>query len=143
MKFVKNFTKEEAAEYEKEKEELRLSLKIISGDDSKVNYEPLSKRFPIVNLEYKLLGNVDAKDMYVYKLTIADGSSNYYGDMQAFFRRLDRQDLNDLYRLVHERFQDHPLEGHHLLLWEDLKMLFDPYEKDELWMNQLDWKLLK
>ncbi|GJY07073.1 hypothetical protein Tco_0374127 [Tanacetum coccineum] len=45
--------------------------------------------------------------------------------------------------LVQERFQDHPLEGHDLLLWGDLRMLFDPDEKDELWMNQLDWKLLK
>ncbi|GJR39507.1 hypothetical protein Tco_1215191 [Tanacetum coccineum] len=67
--------KEEAVEYEKEKEELR-----------------------------------------------ADGSSSYYGDMQAFLRRLDRQDLNDLYRLVQERFQDHPLEGHDLLLWGDLRI---------------------
>ncbi|GKB14574.1 hypothetical protein Tco_0848497 [Tanacetum coccineum] len=137
------YEEEEEAEYEKEKEELMLSLKIISGDDSEVNYEPLSRRFPIVNWEYKLLRNVDAKDMYVYKLTRADGSSSYHGDMQAFLRILDRQDLNDLYRLVQERFQDHPLEGHDLLLWGDLRMLFDLDEKDELWMNQLDWKLLK
>ncbi|GKC42751.1 hypothetical protein Tco_1060473 [Tanacetum coccineum] len=61
MKSVKNVTEEEAAEYGKEKEELRLSLKIISGDDSEVNYEPLSRRFPIMNWEYKLLGNVDCK----------------------------------------------------------------------------------
>ncbi|GKB03226.1 hypothetical protein Tco_0831315 [Tanacetum coccineum] len=120
MKSAKNVTEEEAAEYEKEKEVLRLSLKIISGNDSEVNYEPLSRRFPIVNWEYKLLGNVDVKDIYVYKLTRADGSSSYHGDMQAFLRRLDRQDLNDLYM-----------------------MLFNPDEKDELWMNQLDWKLLK
>ncbi|GJX14425.1 hypothetical protein Tco_0206183 [Tanacetum coccineum] len=40
--------KEEAAEYVKEKEELMLSLKIISNDDSKVNYEPLSIKFPIL-----------------------------------------------------------------------------------------------
>ncbi|GKD95169.1 hypothetical protein Tco_1375006 [Tanacetum coccineum] len=78
--------KEEEAEYEKEKEEFRLSLKIISDDDSEVNYEPISRRFPIVNWEYKLLGNVDAKDMYVYKLTRADGSSSYHGDMQAFLK---------------------------------------------------------
>ncbi|GJW55217.1 putative ribonuclease H-like domain-containing protein [Tanacetum coccineum] len=97
MKYVKNVTEEEAEEYEKEKEELRLSLKIIFGDDSEVNYEPLSKRFPIVNWEYKLLGNVDTKDMYIYKLTRAYGSSSYHGDMQAFLRRLDMQDLNDLY----------------------------------------------
>ncbi|GJY28234.1 hypothetical protein Tco_0404001 [Tanacetum coccineum] len=111
MKSVKNVTEEEAVEYKNEKEELRLSLKIISGDDNEVNYEPLSRRFPIMNWEYKLLGNVDAKDM---------------------------QDLNGLYRLVQERFQDHPLKGYDLLLWGDLRILFDLDEKDELWMNQLD-----
>ncbi|GJV39291.1 putative ribonuclease H-like domain-containing protein [Tanacetum coccineum] len=46
-------------------------------------------------------------------------------------------------RLVQERFQDHPLEGHDLLLWGDLRMIFDPDEKDELSMNQLDWKFLR
>ncbi|GJS82168.1 putative TNP-like transposable element [Tanacetum coccineum] len=56
MKSAKYVTKEEAAEYEKEKEELRLSLKIIPNDDSKVDYEPLSKKFPIMNqLDWKLL----------------------------------------------------------------------------------------
>ncbi|GJT87150.1 hypothetical protein Tco_1068867 [Tanacetum coccineum] len=143
MKSAKDVTEEEAAEYEKEKEELRLSLKIISNDDSEVNYEPLSRKFPIVNWEYQLLGKMEAKDIYVYKLTRADGSSSYHGDTQAFLRRLDRQDLNDLYMLVQERFQDHSLEGHDLLLWGDLGMIFDPDEKDELWMNQLDWKLLR
>ncbi|GKE40842.1 hypothetical protein Tco_1464247 [Tanacetum coccineum] len=49
MKSTKDITEEEAVEYEKEKEELRLSLKIISNDDSEVDYEPLSKKFPIVN----------------------------------------------------------------------------------------------
>ncbi|GJX71439.1 ribonuclease H-like domain-containing protein [Tanacetum coccineum] len=99
MKSAKDITEEEAAEYEKEKEELRLSLKIISNDDSEVNYEPLSRKFPFMNWEYQLLGKIEAKDMYVYKLTRVDGSSSYHGDTQAFLRRLDRQDLNDLYRL--------------------------------------------
>ncbi|GJZ35266.1 DNA-directed DNA polymerase [Tanacetum coccineum] len=87
MKSAKDVTKEEAAEYEKEKEELRSSLKIISNDDSKVNYEPLSRKFPIMNWEYQLLGKMEAKTY--------------------------------------------------------LRMIFDPDEKDELWMNQLDWKLLR
>ncbi|GKA90947.1 hypothetical protein Tco_0812817 [Tanacetum coccineum] len=119
-KSAKVVTEEEAAEYEKEKEDLRLSLKIISNDDSEVNYKPLSRKFPIVNWEYQLLGKIEEKDMYVYKLTRADGSLSYHGDTQAFLRRADRQDLNDLYR-----------------------MIFDPDEKDELWMNQLDCKLLR
>nr|GEZ92449.1 hypothetical protein [Tanacetum cinerariifolium] len=86
---------------------------------------------------------MEAKDMEVCKLTRADGSLSYHGNIQAFLRRLDRQDLNDLYSLVQERFQDHPLEGHDLLLWGDLRMIFDPDENDELSMNQPDWKLLR
>ncbi|GJX98924.1 hypothetical protein Tco_0355943 [Tanacetum coccineum] len=143
MKTVKDVTKEEAAEYEKEKEELRLSLKIISNDDIEVDYEPLSRKFPIMNWEYQLLGKKEVKDIYVYKLTRVYRSSSYHRDTQAFLRRLDRQYFNDLYRLVQERFQDHHLEGHDLLFWGDLRMIFNPDEKDELWMNQLDWKLLR
>ncbi|GKB17608.1 hypothetical protein Tco_0851531 [Tanacetum coccineum] len=55
--------------------------------------------------EYQLLGKMEEKDMYVYKLTRADGSSSYHKDIQAFLRRLGRQDLNDLYR-VHTLFMD-------------------------------------
>ncbi|GJR05126.1 hypothetical protein Tco_0528110 [Tanacetum coccineum] len=132
MKSAKDVTEEGSAEYVKEKEELRLSLKIIPNDESEVNYEPLSRKFPIVSWEYQLLRRMEAKNMDVYKLTRADGSSSYHGDTQAFLRRLDRQDLNDLYRLVQERFQDHPLEGHDLLLWGDLRMIFDPNETDDL-----------
>ncbi|GJY58508.1 hypothetical protein Tco_0458400 [Tanacetum coccineum] len=112
MKYAKDVIEKEASEYEKEKEELRLRLKIISNDDSEVDYEPLSRKFPIVYWEYQLLRKMEAKDMYVYKLTRADGSSSYHRDTQGFLRRIDRKYLNDLYRLVQERFQDHPLEGH-------------------------------
>ncbi|GJX18228.1 hypothetical protein Tco_0219060 [Tanacetum coccineum] len=63
------------------------------------------------NWEYQCWESMrKAKNHAFYKLTRADGSSSYHGDTQAFLRRLDRQDLNDLYRLVQERFQDHPLE---------------------------------
>nr|GEX03731.1 hypothetical protein [Tanacetum cinerariifolium] len=61
---LKDVTKEEATtEYEKEKEELRLSLKIIHNDDNEVNYEPLSIKFPIVSWEYQLLEKMEAKDI--------------------------------------------------------------------------------
>ncbi|GKD43618.1 hypothetical protein Tco_1268263 [Tanacetum coccineum] len=105
MKSAKDVIEEEATEYETHKEELRLSFKIISNDDSEVNYEPLSRKFP--TMKYQLLGKMEEKDMYVYKLTIADGSLSYHGDTQAFLRRLDRQDLNDLYSCgVHTLFMD-------------------------------------
>nr|GEV01812.1 putative ribonuclease H-like domain-containing protein [Tanacetum cinerariifolium] len=61
---LKDVTEEKATvEYEKDKEELRLCLKIIHNDDSEVNYEPLSKKFPIVSCEYQLLEKIEGKDM--------------------------------------------------------------------------------
>ncbi|GJV58216.1 hypothetical protein Tco_1459221 [Tanacetum coccineum] len=132
-----------AADYEQEKAELRLWLKVAQDDEEYVNPEILSTKYPIVDWEYQSLGQVGGKDFEVYKLTRADGSVSYHGNIQAFLRRLDREDLSTLYRLVQERFQDHPLEGRDLLLWGDLRMIFDLDEKDDIWMNQLDWKLLK
>ncbi|GKB20659.1 hypothetical protein Tco_0854582, partial [Tanacetum coccineum] len=71
-----------------------------------------ASKVAIAKMFDELLGKMEEKDMYVYKLTRADGSSSCDGDTQAFLRRLDR-------------------------------MIFDLDEKDELWMNQLDWKLLR
>ncbi|GJY44625.1 hypothetical protein Tco_0432838 [Tanacetum coccineum] len=51
----------------------------------------------IVNWEYILLGMTEAKDSEVCKITRADGSSSFHGDIQALLRRLDRQDLNDIW----------------------------------------------
>ncbi|GJR36870.1 hypothetical protein Tco_1212554 [Tanacetum coccineum] len=85
----------------------------------------------------------EAKDSEVCKITRADGSSSFHGDIQALLRRLDRQDLSKLYNLVQEGFKDHPLEGHDLDLWGDLRMIFDPNEEDDIWLNQQYWELLR
>ncbi|GJY22138.1 hypothetical protein Tco_0394704 [Tanacetum coccineum] len=97
----------------------------------------------IVNWEYILLGMTEAKDSEVCKITRADGTSSFHGDFQALLRRLDRQDLFQLYNLVQERFKHHPLEGHDLDLWGDLRMIFDPNEEDDIWLNQHYWELLR
>ncbi|GJU50929.1 putative ribonuclease H-like domain-containing protein [Tanacetum coccineum] len=99
-----------AADNKQEKAKLRLWLKVAQDDEESVNPEILYTKYPIVNWEYQLLGRVGGKDFEVYKLTRADGSASHHGNIQAFLRRLDKEDLN---------------------------------KKDDIWMNQLDWKLLK
>ncbi|GJV85893.1 hypothetical protein Tco_1525791 [Tanacetum coccineum] len=89
---------------------------------------------------------LEAKDSKVCKITRADGSSSFHGDIQALLRRLDRQDLSQLYSLVQERFKDHPLEGHDLDLWGDLRMIFDPIKEDDIMveltlLGVTEWKL--
>ncbi|GJX68371.1 hypothetical protein Tco_0304098 [Tanacetum coccineum] len=57
--------------------------------------------------------------------------------------------INQVYKnmdhvfLVQERFKDHPLEGHDLDLWGDLRMIFDLNEEDDIWLNQQYWELLR
>ncbi|GJX23354.1 hypothetical protein Tco_0227799 [Tanacetum coccineum] len=46
-----------------------------------------------------------SKDSEVCKITKADGTSSFHGDFQALLRRLDRQDLFQLYSLVQERYK--------------------------------------
>ncbi|GJT77908.1 hypothetical protein Tco_1044633 [Tanacetum coccineum] len=125
------------------KKTLARKREVAQDDEESVNLEILSTKYPIVDWEYQLLGQVGGKDFEVYKLTRVDGSASYHGNIQAFLGILEREDLSTLYRLVQERFQLHPLEGRDLLLWGDLRMIFDPDEKYDIWMNQLDRKFLK
>ncbi|GJT22441.1 hypothetical protein Tco_0892378 [Tanacetum coccineum] len=85
----------------------------------------------------------EAKDSEVCKITRADGTSSFHGDFQALLRRLNKQDLFQLYSLVQERYKHRSIEGHDLDLWGDLKMMFDPNEEDDIWLNQHYWELLR
>ncbi|GKC29928.1 hypothetical protein Tco_1037222 [Tanacetum coccineum] len=113
----------------------------ILKDEVYVTPEFLSVRYPIVNWEYQLHGRMEMKDVEAYKLTRADGTVSFHRGTESLFRRLDRDDLKVLYKLVQERFKDHSLEEKELILWGDLRMMFDPDEQDEIWKNQESWKI--
>ncbi|GKB99445.1 hypothetical protein Tco_0985582 [Tanacetum coccineum] len=55
----------------------------------------------------------------------------------------DRQDVEELYRLVKERYSTSRPEGYDMMLWGDLHTLFEPDEEDELWKNQHEYKVIK
>ncbi|GJU28095.1 hypothetical protein Tco_1166716 [Tanacetum coccineum] len=63
------------------------------------------------------------------------------------FQIKKRHDLEDLYKLVKDKYEStRPVEDLDLLLWGDLKTMFEPHVEDEVWRNQqeykvLDWKL--
>ncbi|GJR21970.1 hypothetical protein Tco_0970497 [Tanacetum coccineum] len=54
--------------------------------------------------------------------------------------RFDRLDLEELYNLVMQRFETTTPEGIDLILWGDLRTMFDANAQDELWQNQEGWK---
>ncbi|GJV86238.1 hypothetical protein Tco_1530176 [Tanacetum coccineum] len=133
---------EAAADYEQEKEELRMWLAVVPDEDETVDLEILSVKYPIVDWESQNLGSVDMEDIHVYKIIRADGNTSYHKTFSSMLRKFDRQDLMDLHRLVMKRFEDNTPEGYNLLLWGDLKVMFEPNAEDEIWSNQQDWTLI-
>ncbi|GJV02989.1 hypothetical protein Tco_1336558 [Tanacetum coccineum] len=62
----------------------------------------------------------------------ADGSSKNYKIFSEMLDDFDIQDVIDLHRLVNERYDTTSPEGYNLLLWGDMKTLFEPNEEDEI-----------
>ncbi|GJV19966.1 hypothetical protein Tco_1368986 [Tanacetum coccineum] len=80
--------------------------------------------------------------MMYYQIIIADGCSKNYKIFSKMLDDFDRQDVVDLHRLVQERYETTSPEGYDLLLWGDLKTLFEPCEEDEVWRNQQGYNLI-
>ncbi|GJZ67869.1 hypothetical protein Tco_0631109 [Tanacetum coccineum] len=110
---------EEAADYEQEKEELRLWLIVVPDEEETVDPKILSAKYPIVDWESQSLGS----DIHVYKIIRVDGNTSYHKTFFSTLRKFNRQDLVDLHRLVMKRFEDNTPKGYNLLLWGDLKII--------------------
>ncbi|GKE05661.1 hypothetical protein Tco_1397679, partial [Tanacetum coccineum] len=127
-----------AADYEQEKEELRMWLTVVPDEEETVDLKILSAKYPIVDWESQNLGS----DIHIYKIIRANGNTSYHKTFSSMLRKFNSQDLMDLHRLVMKRFEDNTLEGYNLLLWGDLKIMFKPNAEDEVWSNQQDWTLI-
>ncbi|GJX72950.1 hypothetical protein Tco_0311545 [Tanacetum coccineum] len=116
-----------------EKEELKTYLKIDPDEDRVVNYEVLATKYPIVDWESQIIGSdLQENDLSCWKITRADGSSKFYKVFSMMLEDIDRQDLVDLHKLVMERSASRTLEGYDLILWGDLKTMFEPSEEDDV-----------
>nr|GEV46567.1 hypothetical protein [Tanacetum cinerariifolium] len=90
----------------------------------------------------KLLAEFFEKRKKQLAVQRADGSYKNYKIFSEMLDDFDRQDVIDLHRLVQERYDTTGPEGYDLLLWGDLKILFEPNEEDEIWKNQQDYNLI-
>ncbi|GKC57555.1 hypothetical protein Tco_1085153 [Tanacetum coccineum] len=112
------YDEEIAADYEQEKEELRMWLTVIPDEEETMDPDILSTKYPIVYWESQHLGSSDMEDLHVYKIIKADGNTSYHKSLSSMLKRFDRQDLGDL------------------------KIMFEPNAEDEVWSNQPDWTLI-
>ncbi|GJX28662.1 hypothetical protein Tco_0236741 [Tanacetum coccineum] len=138
-------SKKKKLEEDKEFEELKQCLKVIpdDGDDVTIDAIPLSTKSPTI-VDWKI--HKEGKKSY-YQIIRADGSSKMYRVFSQMLKSFDRQDLEDLYKLVKAKYgSTRPVEDLDLILYRYLKTMFGPHVKDQVWKNQddnkvLDWKL--
>ncbi|GJW24510.1 hypothetical protein Tco_0038321 [Tanacetum coccineum] len=140
---MKRMSKRKKTESDLEEEEdLKTFLKIVPDKEGIIDYEVLEKRFPIINWESKFYhyDRHGAEGIY-YRIFRSDGSSRWIKTFSEMVTRFDRLDLVELYNLVMQRFETITPEGVDLVLWGDLRTMFDANAEDELWQNQERWNL--
>ncbi|GKB72570.1 hypothetical protein Tco_0933982, partial [Tanacetum coccineum] len=78
-----------------------------------------------------------------YQIMRADGKSQMYMIFSHMLKSFSREDLEILYKFVKAKYKStRPVEDLDLLLWGDLKTIFEPHVEDTLWRNQQDYKVL-
>ncbi|GJZ28180.1 hypothetical protein Tco_0572827 [Tanacetum coccineum] len=137
-------TKKQKVEDEKETTELKQLMKIIPDEEEvEIDAIPLAVKSPSI-VGWKIYK--EGRKSY-YQIIRVDGKSQMYMFFGQMLKKFDREDLEDLYKLVKAKFEStKPVEDLDLLLLGDLKTMFEPHIEDAVWRNQqaykvLDWKL--
>nr|GEV02858.1 reverse transcriptase domain-containing protein [Tanacetum cinerariifolium] len=127
-------SKKEKVDDNKETSELKELMKIILGEEEvAINAIPLAvKSLKTVDCKINKEGNKS-----YYQIIRADGNSKMYMVFNRMLKVVNREDLEDLYNLVKARYgSTRPVEDLDLLLWGDLKTMFEPYVEDQVWKKQ-------
>ncbi|GKB06286.1 hypothetical protein Tco_0834519 [Tanacetum coccineum] len=72
----------------------------------------------------------------------SNGQKRHFSTLMSVLSIFDREDLDAVYQLVMDRFQDEMPEGFDRVLWGDLMVLFNSDDKDMFWGSQQDWKIV-
>ncbi|GKB82726.1 hypothetical protein Tco_0949621 [Tanacetum coccineum] len=105
-----------------------------------IDVVPLATKSPKI-VDWKI--HKKGKKSY-YQIVRADGKSQMYMIFSQMLKSFNREDLEDLYKLVKARYgSTRPVESMDYLLWNDLKTMSEPYVEDAIWRNQQGYKVLE
>ncbi|GJY08869.1 hypothetical protein Tco_0377054 [Tanacetum coccineum] len=139
-------SKKQKVDDDKETEELKQCMEIISddGDDVTIEATPLSTKSPTI-VDYKIYK--EGKKSY-FQIIRADGNSQMYLTFGKMLKNFDREDLEVLWSIVKARFKKtEPVNYMDIFLHLNLKTMFEHHLEDSVWKNQqglvkvLNWKL--
>ncbi|GKA71800.1 hypothetical protein Tco_0777939 [Tanacetum coccineum] len=145
-RFIQNTSEDDS---EKENDELRLHLTIAPDEEKEVDYEILDRKYPIKEWKTECLGTKPQADKAEHLEEInqnvvirSNGQKRYFSTLMRVLSIFDREDLNAVYQLVMDRYQDEIPEGFDRVLWGDLMVMFNPDDENEFWNSQQDWNIV-
>ncbi|GKA78376.1 hypothetical protein Tco_0784913 [Tanacetum coccineum] len=145
-RYIQNTSEDDS---DKENDELRLYLTIAQDEEKEVDYEILDRKYPIKEWKTECLGAKPQADQAEHLEEInlnvvirSNGQKRYFSTLMTVLSIFDREDLNAVYQLVMNRFQDEMPEGFDRVLWGDLMVMFNPDDENEFWNAQQDWKIV-
>ncbi|GKA33987.1 putative ribonuclease H-like domain-containing protein [Tanacetum coccineum] len=129
---IQENTKKQKVEEDKETTELKQLMKIIPyEEDVAIDAIPLAVKSLNI-IDWKI--HKEGRKSY-YQIIKADGKSQMYMFFSQMLKNFDREDLEDLYKLVKAKFESTKLvEDLDLLLWGNLKTMFEPHVQDAIYM---------
>ncbi|GKB23878.1 hypothetical protein Tco_0863279 [Tanacetum coccineum] len=141
--------KEKKDDSEKENDELRLHLTIAPDEEKEVDYEILDRKYPIKEWKTECLGTKPQVDKAEHLEEInqnvvirSNGQKRYFSTLMRVLSIFDRDDLNAIYQLVMDKYQDEIPGGFDRVLWGDLMVMFNPDDEDKFWNSQQDWNIV-
>ncbi|GJY40228.1 hypothetical protein Tco_0427498 [Tanacetum coccineum] len=136
--------KNQKVDDDKETAELKSLMKVMPDEEEvALDAIPLVVKSPSI-VDWKI--HKEGKKSY-YQIIRADGSLKMYLVFSHMLKSFDREDLKTLYKLVKVKYgSTRPMEDLDLVLYGDLKTMFEPHVENSVWKNQsdyrvLDWKL--
>ncbi|GJW17775.1 hypothetical protein Tco_0025211 [Tanacetum coccineum] len=137
-------TKKQKVDEDKDTIELQSLMEVILDEEEvAIDIVPLATKSPNI-VGSKI--HKEGKKSY-YQIMRGDGKSQMYKIFSQMIKSFDKEDLEDLYKLVKARYgSTRPVEDLDLVLWNDLKTMFKPHVEDEIWKlhkryKVLSWKL--
>ncbi|GJZ85158.1 hypothetical protein Tco_0650497 [Tanacetum coccineum] len=116
-RYIQNTSEDDS---EKENDELRLHLTIAPDEEKEVDYEILDRKYPIKEWKTECLGTKpqtnqaeDFEEINQNVVIRSNGQKRYFSTLMRVLSIFDREDLNAVYKLVMDRFQDEMSEGFH------------------------------
>ncbi|GJT94122.1 hypothetical protein Tco_1082967 [Tanacetum coccineum] len=131
---VQESTKKQKVEDDKETTKIKKLMEIILDEQEvAIDAIPLVVKSPSI-VDWKI--HKEGRKSY-YQIIRADGKSQMYRIFSQMLKSFDREDLEDLYKLVKARYGSTRLvKSMDYLLWNDMKIMFEPHVEDEVWKLQ-------